>query len=389
MFGNRADIARLRTRKEAVLQRTRASQPVRPGGQRGRKVKVVAAIAATVGILGTGLVTMAGSPASAGTVGAGFTVTASDLAFILKQIKIAERHVRSIDGTQDVDANGTPDPGFTGSAPNPHADPSDPLYDPQYCASLVGPNADQIPDPLTSYGLRLVDGGCNNLVQAIEGVNGDPATPGVIRPNFARADQPFPRLTDPLFRDAEGVNQDQLGTGTPAVDSSTYNTNSRTDNVYDSQPRVISNVVIDQTSANPAAVAASDRPVRTQDPTPSNDLCPVNPYTGKDVIVPPTNPCTRQGQTIFIPNVTTDVGLSPPYNALFTFFGQFFDHGVDQTVKSGAQVVIPLRADDPLISAGPDGIVGNGDEITDPAHQFMSLPRAQNQPGHDGVLGTE
>src|SRR6476659_6059590 len=150
MFGNRADIARLRTRKEAVLQRTRASQPVRPGGQRGRKVKVVAAIAATVGILGTGLVTMAGSPASAGTVGAGFTVTASDLAFILKQIKIAERHVRSIDGTQP------------GQAPNPHTSPTDPLYDPEYCGSLIGPNADQIPDALTSYGLRLVDGGCNN-----------------------------------------------------------------------------------------------------------------------------------------------------------------------------------------------------------------------------------
>src|SRR3982750_2900897 len=106
MFGNRADIARLRTRKEAVLQRTRASQTYRPGGQRGRTVKVVAAIAATVGILGTGLVTQAGSPAQAGTVGSGFTVTADDLAFILRQIKIAERHVRSIDGQQDVDGNG-------------------------------------------------------------------------------------------------------------------------------------------------------------------------------------------------------------------------------------------------------------------------------------------
>src|SRR6478736_5049317 len=164
MFGDSVYFARLRARKEAALQRTRASRApsAHSGWKRGRKVQVAAAVAATFGILGTGLVTGAGSPASAGTVGSGFTVTASDLAFILKQIKIAERHVRSIDGTQDVDANGTPDPGFTGSAPNPHADPSDPLYDPQYCASLVGPNADQIPDPLTSYGLRLVDGGCNN-----------------------------------------------------------------------------------------------------------------------------------------------------------------------------------------------------------------------------------
>ena len=112
----------------------------------------------------------------------GFTVTASDLAFILKQIKIAERHVRSIDGTEPS------------QAPNPHTDPSDPLYDPEYCASLVGPNADQIPDALTSYGLRLVDGGCNNLVKVIAGVNGDPATPGVIRPNFARAGPAVPSV---------------------------------------------------------------------------------------------------------------------------------------------------------------------------------------------------
>ena len=65
--------------------------------------------------------------------------------------------------------------------------------------------------------------------------------------------------------------------------------------------------------------------------------------------------CTPSHQTLFIPNVTTDVGLSPPYNSLFTFFGQFFDHGVDQTVKSGGTVFVPLKADDPLITLGPDG----------------------------------
>src|SRR6185369_9337607 len=129
MFGNRAHIARLRTRKEAVLERARAARPDRPGWERGRKVKVGAAIAATIGILGTGLVTMAGSPASAGTVGSGFTVTADDLSFILKQIKIAERHVRSIDNTEPT------------QGPNPHLNPTDPLYDHEYCSSLIGPNA--------------------------------------------------------------------------------------------------------------------------------------------------------------------------------------------------------------------------------------------------------
>src|SRR3954466_3152585 len=199
MFGTGLSSARLRSRKEAVLERTRASRGDSSSGVRSkRKIQIVAAAAATLGILSTGLVTGADSPASAGTVGSGFTVTASDLAFILKQIKIAERHVRSINGSQ-------PD-----QAANPHTDPSDPLYDPEYCSSLVGQNPDQIPDALTSYGLRLVDGGCNNLVTQLakaDGsiVNGDPATPGFSRPNFARADQSFPRLTDPLFRDAEGI----------------------------------------------------------------------------------------------------------------------------------------------------------------------------------------
>ena len=96
--------------------------------------------------------------------------------------------------------------------------------------------------------------------------------------------------------------------------------------------------------------------------------------------------CVPSHKTLFIPNVTTDVGLSPPYNSLFTFFGQFFDHGVDQTVKSGGTVFVPLRADDPLVTLGPDGKAGTGDEV--PASQrFMVLTRAQNQPGPDGVSG--
>lgn len=70
-------------------------------------------------------------------VGAGFTVTSSDLAFILKQIKIAEHH------------------SATYSAANP-------------CGTLVGPGPDQIPDALTSYGLRTVDGSCNNLIPGRE-----------------------------------------------------------------------------------------------------------------------------------------------------------------------------------------------------------------------------
>ena len=83
---------------------------------------------------------------------------------------------------------------------------------------------------------------------------------------------------------------------------------------------------------------------------------------------PPTrvtpDDCVPEDETLFIPNVTTDIGLSPPYNSLFTIFGQFFDHGLDKITNGGnGTVFVPLKADDPLVVTGPDGIVGNGDEV--------------------------
>ncbi len=271
-------------------------------------------------------------------VGQGFTVTPSDLAFILKQIKISEEHA------------------LTFTAANP-------------CGTLVAqpgdgiPDSLQIPDRLSAYGLRTVDGSCNNLF------------PG--REHFAAADQPFPRLTNPVFRDAENVPP-----GFPGSGSTSYK--QKRGFVYDSQPRLISNLIVDQTSTNPAAVAAAEFPVRTQG-NPGLFPCTTDPQP--DAVPPvdgvPAN-CVPSHTTLFIPNVTTDVGLSPPYNSMFTFFGQFFDHGVDQTVKSGGTVFVPLKADDPLI-AGPDHILGNADDLP-PSQQFMVLTRAQNQPGPDGIL---
>ena len=41
-------------------------------------------------------------------------------------------------------------------------------------------------------------------------------------------------------------------------------------------------------------------------------------------------------------NVTPDEGLSAPFNSWFTFFGQFFDHGLDLVNKGGnGTVFIP------------------------------------------------
>ncbi|WP_309648475.1 hypothetical protein, partial [Nocardioides sp.] len=71
---------------------------------------------------------------AAPTVGQGFVVTPSDLAYILKQIKIAEAHVAN-----------------TTSATGP-------------CGALVGTGPNQLSSPLLSFGLRTVDGSCNNLV---------------------------------------------------------------------------------------------------------------------------------------------------------------------------------------------------------------------------------
>ena len=50
----------------------------------------------------------------------------------------------------------------------------------------------------------------------------------------------------------------------------------------------------------------------------------------------------------FFDNVAPDVGLSAPFNAWMTFFGQFFDHGLDLVTKGGnGTIFIPLRDDSP------------------------------------------
>ena len=58
-----------------------------------------------------------------------------------------------------------------------------------------------------------------------------------------------------------------------------------------------------------------------------------------------------------------DAGPSAPFNAWMTFFGQFFDHGLDLVTKGGnGTIFMPLKADDPLV-AGADGIFSTGDDL--------------------------
>ena len=106
----------------------------------------------------------------------------------------------------------------------------------------------------------------------------------------------------------------------------------------------MSNLVVDQTEGNPAAVAAAGGAL------------------------------PDAAGTLPIPNVATDTGLSAPFNSLFTIFGQFFDHGLDLTTKGGGTVMMPLKPDDPLFVPGSPT-------------NFMVLTRATNQPGPDGITG--
>src|SRR6185295_5187273 len=138
--------------------------------------------------------------------------------------------------------------------------------------------------------------------------------------------------------------------------------------------------------------AAAGFPVRTQ-----GNLGVVPCVVADDPATPTVNEssppdCVPAGQTLFIPNVTTDIGLSPPYNSLFTIFGQFFDHGLDKITNGGnGTVFVPLKDDDPLI-IGADGIAGTaddpqpGDPMFVPVNsRFMVLTRGTILNNADGV----
>ena len=206
---------------------------------------------------------------------------------------------------------------------------------------LVGPGANQIPSALLPYGLRTVDGTYNNIVAG--------------REHFGSADRLMPRLLTPFFRPAEDLSFDPDGPGPLVAGPTSYaDKTGAAGLVQDSQPRTISNLIVDASGRNPGAVAAAA----------------ANPNS-----VAPADPNDPKG-SFLIPNVAPDTGLSAPYNSWFTLFGQFFDHGLDLTTKGGSgTVIVPLKEDDPLFVAGSQT-------------NFMVLTRANNQRGPDGLMGT-
>ena len=255
------------------------------------------------------------------------TYIRSDLEFILQQILIAE-----------ADANG---------------------------ADLVN----LIPNAFVPWGLRTVDGSFNNLVPGNE--------------SFGASDQLFLRLLDPQYRDD--------------ADGDTFAGETNTDygaggNVVDADPRIISNLIADQTSNNPAAVAVAgsagaDLIWGTGDDQLNDGVSILRVRAGLDGVTGTTDDIAD----FSFDNVAPDAGLSAPFNQWFVFFGQFFDHGLDLVQKGGnGFVFVPLQADDPLVTLGPDGAPGTGDEV--PAgSQFMIVTRATTYagPGADGILGTD
>ena len=222
------------------------------------------------------------------------TLVSSDLEFILQQILIAERHAAIQADNVTYPTQADKDAAFRALFPN----------------------------SFSMLGLRTVDGSYNNLV------------PG--QQNFGAADQPFPSLMDPVFRN----ENDELPTF--GVSNTDYGL---TASVVDSDPRIISNLIVDQTITNPAAVeafVAGGFGVM---------VGPVLHYLNADGS---TGDPVPSGVTLTIPNTAPDEGLSAGFNSWFVFFGQFFDHGLDFIQRSTETVIIPLAADDPIFTEHPD-----------------------------------
>ena len=181
---------------------------------------------------------------------------------------------------------------------------------------------DILPNASVPWGLRTVDGSYNNL------------SPG--QEDFGQSDNPFTTKGNPDYKPEYLSFPDGDGT------------------LMDSTPRLISHLIVNQSVDNPAAVSTAEGEE--------------GEILGADITGTPQ---------LFIPNTAPDEGLSAPINAYMTFFGQFFDHGLDLINKGGnGTVIMPLSPDDPLYVEGSQT-------------NFMAMTRATRDAGADGILGTE
>ncbi|MSY33009.1 MAG: hypothetical protein F2727_02220, partial [Actinobacteria bacterium] len=202
----------------------------------GLNRRLVGIVSATAVMTAT-LVPLGASTAQAAPAGPGFTLTVPDLQYILSQIKIAEAHKAA-----DKPATCTSGNALT------VANCAVPGTNPYVPGSLL---ATDLSDPRLVNGLRQTDGRNNNLVNGFSTWNGVRYTSSAGQSTWGSADQPFPRDTPENWRLSDTTNNSFGPVG------STYNPSSRPTNLVDPQPRVISNLISDQSAYNPAAVAAS------------------------------------------------------------------------------------------------------------------------------------
>src|SRR5262245_12036404 len=176
----------MRARKPLTCRRMRTARPW----------AVVTALAMLLSGIGSPIFTPdVQAQVSSTTSGQGFTLVAGDLRFIYQQILVAQDHA----------AGGT----------------------------LLGNGPNQVSDPQLPRGLRTVDGSFNNLV------------PSPDQHLFGTADLLFPRVTGAMdaagktIKDANG--KVASGSFRPPYDSASKNLD-----IVDPTPRIISNLIVDQ-----------------------------------------------------------------------------------------------------------------------------------------------
>lgn len=256
-----------------------------------------------------------------------------------------------------------------------------------------------IPNTELPWGLRTVDGRDNNLL------------PG--KSNFGASDTVFPRALHPFYRNESDGDQIDLNGSAPGGLVINNNYGLLGQNVADADPRIISNIIVDQSPGNQAAVLAALKFADSADPDgdlvifsnaykltlsttaasdsadaaaeealealnaaiaaneppeaiavlqEASDLAAANALLAQTaetsaaaafVAVQGDLGIVVSNNTVVIPNVAADEGLSAPFNSWMTLFGQFFSHGLDLVAKGGqGTVYMPLQPDDPLYVEG-------------------------------------
>ncbi|WP_164863462.1 peroxidase family protein [Agromyces sp. LHK192] len=242
-----------------------------------------------------------------------FVLTQNDLEFILRQIQISEAHA---------------------------ADELNPSNYELLCLDQGDTAQNCVSDAMRPKGVRTVDGSYNNLLVGQTGYGSSSvAFPRLLEAEWRQAD---PEVAELGFEPNAPADMAACAAGTTCYAQTQGN-------VFDADPRTISNLIVDQSTANPAI---------------QNQV-----EAGTAIPVPGTD-------RVVTPNTAPDEELSAPFNTFTGFFGQFFDHGLDLVGKAGnGQMIVPLAEDDPLFCP-PEGVRPGESAQCDPEANYITLSRA-------------